>query len=214
MVRYFQLGPGKDGLQALLDYIDMHPDRTTWDPAVDAFWEEMARSPPEGVDATDPKHPIWSPEAAMSRGRWHPDPTLAEGQAVFWRYSVEITTALMHFSLAAGFTSPRLVNVLKQTGYLTSKQRDVTWRRLLETLQVRAYAALRVSRSLMPRTVRAGRYDRPRACLQQGLAFSCSCPPAAFAGTAAHHGRTRPPWHVQRGRRWRCVPSLRCRARG
>lgn len=139
VVRFFGLGPGKDGLQILLDYIEARPDRTTWDASIATFWDEMARAPPEGLAAqhSDGGKEIYTPEAAMDRGSTRPAPTLAEGQAVFWRYSVEITSALMHFSLAAGFTSPRLVKTLKQTGYLTSKQREVTWRRLLETLQVR-----------------------------------------------------------------------------
>lgn len=42
---------------------------------------------------------------------------------------------VLHFSLAAGLTSPRLLPTLHETNYLTGASRDVTFRRLLETSQ-------------------------------------------------------------------------------
>lgn len=58
---------------------------------------------------------------------------VAQGQAVFWRYSTYCFEAFMHFSLAGGFGSPRLAATMRETGYLTSSNRDATYRRLLET---------------------------------------------------------------------------------
>lgn len=43
--------------------------------------------------------------------------------------------SLLHFSLAGGFSANRVVNVLRETNYLTGKERDSTYKRLLETTQ-------------------------------------------------------------------------------
>jgi hypothetical protein len=45
-----------------------------------------------------------------------------------------ILIALGHFSLAGGFSSKKIIPVLKATGYLTSNSRAIT-RRLFETCQ-------------------------------------------------------------------------------
>lgn len=52
---------------------------------------------------------------------------------MFWRYSGQIFTALMHFSLAGGFSAPGLAAVMRETNYLTSDAREATYKRLLET---------------------------------------------------------------------------------
>lgn len=44
-------------------------------------------------------------------------------------------SALLHFSLAGGFSANRVVGVLRETSYLTGEGRDQTYRRLLETTQ-------------------------------------------------------------------------------
>jgi hypothetical protein len=41
----------------------------------------------------------------------------------------------MHFSLAGGFSANRVMNVLRETSYLTGDARDKTYKRLLETTQ-------------------------------------------------------------------------------
>ena len=69
----------------------------------------------------------------MLRRDRQPPSVLSEGQAVFWRYSVDMFTSLLHFSLAGGFASARIMSVLHETGYLTSSSRDATYRRLMET---------------------------------------------------------------------------------
>lgn len=82
---------------------------------------------------------------------------LEAGRNVFYRYAGPLLLSLLHFSLAGGFSSPRITNVLKETGYLVPghKKNEVvkdptpepaaesipaptanrTWRRLLETTQ-------------------------------------------------------------------------------
>jgi hypothetical protein len=60
---------------------------------------------------------------------------VAEGQAVFWRYSSLIFSSLLHFSLAGGFSATRVMNVLQETNYLTGVDRNRTYKRLLETGQ-------------------------------------------------------------------------------
>jgi hypothetical protein len=54
---------------------------------------------------------------------------------VFWRYSSQIFSALLHYSLAGGFSANRVVGVLRETSYLTGDARDKTYKRLLETTQ-------------------------------------------------------------------------------
>jgi hypothetical protein len=39
----------------------------------------------------------------------------------------------MHFSLAGGFSSPKLASVMHETNYLTSDAKEATYKRLLET---------------------------------------------------------------------------------
>lgn len=117
------------------------------------FWNSVACEPPAGITARDaesdsanasdtksvggqdisPRGLEYTCEAAMLRRDRHPPPILSEGQAVFWRYSVDMFTSLLHFSLAGGFASARIMSVLNETGYLTSNSRDATYRRLMET---------------------------------------------------------------------------------
>lgn len=88
---------------------------------------------------------------------------------MFWKYSGQIFTALMHFSLAGkyhprlyppilsgdtdrnksysgGFSSPKLASVMHETNYLTSDAKEATYKRLLETtlfvLDVRLFLPL------------------------------------------------------------------------
>ncbi|SNX84835.1 uncharacterized protein MEPE_03544 [Melanopsichium pennsylvanicum] len=69
--------------------------------------------------------PIWSAlDAAPFDAQDERDELEAEaevlrrGQDVFYRYAGPILTVLLHFSLAGGFASPRITEVLKQTAYL------------------------------------------------------------------------------------------------
>ncbi|SJX63626.1 uncharacterized protein SRS1_14378 [Sporisorium reilianum f. sp. reilianum] len=69
--------------------------------------------------------PIWTPhDATTLDARTQSEELQAEaevirrGQDVFYRYAGPILTVLLHFSLAGGFASPRITQVLKQTAYL------------------------------------------------------------------------------------------------
>jgi hypothetical protein len=42
----------------------------------------------------------------------------------------------MYFSLVGGFSAPKIIKVLDETGYLTRSDRDETWRRLNETIEM------------------------------------------------------------------------------
>lgn len=157
MVRALGLRAGQDGLQRILEHLDLPVTEQSL--SVRQFWNEVslltslfvlmhdnrldysqiARDPPPDVTALPPAqvraatdyivHPsLRSPD-------FRPSPTLSQGQAVFWRYSVQIFSALLHFSLAGGFSANRIMNVLRETSYLTGEERDRTYKRLLETTQ-------------------------------------------------------------------------------
>jgi hypothetical protein len=58
-----------------------------------------------------------------------------KGQNLFLKHLSASSLGLLYFSLLGGFSAPKIVSVLDETGYLT-KARDLTWRRLLETMQM------------------------------------------------------------------------------
>ncbi|GAA5830963.1 hypothetical protein JCM3766R1_006190 [Sporobolomyces carnicolor] len=131
-------GGGRDAFTAVKEYVeDTRVERDKNDPVV-AFWEEMNQLPPEGVCGFARE----SLEIGTTPARFEPmpaferppdEPSLAEGQRVFWKYSGQIFGALMHFSLAGGFSSPKLASVMHETNYLTSDAKEATYKRLLET---------------------------------------------------------------------------------
>lgn len=131
-------GSGRDAYLAVRDYVnDETVERDAGDPVV-RFWNEMNELPPPGVCGFNPeerekgtKAELYIPLKAFEDTA--PEPTLAEGQRVFWKYSGQIFTALMHFSLAGGFSSPKLAAVMHETNYLTSDAKEATYKRLLET---------------------------------------------------------------------------------
>lgn len=100
---------------------------------------QISTLPPPGVSAvplSEKASPsCMTPHAALARPDFAPPPTLSQGQAVFWRYAAQIFGALLHFSLAGGFSAVRVVRVLDETGYLSGAERDRTYKRLLETTQ-------------------------------------------------------------------------------
>eukprot|EP00605_Chrysophyceae_sp_TOSAG23-4_P001745 GSChrysophyteH1.ASY1.ANO1.1932.1 assembled CDS len=61
---------------------------------------------------------------------------LKEGQLVYMRYSTSCSIGLLYFSLIGGFSAPKIVKVLDATGYLTKSDRDSTWKRLNETIEM------------------------------------------------------------------------------
>ncbi|KAJ8296096.1 hypothetical protein OF846_001412 [Rhodotorula toruloides] len=136
-------GKGRDALVAIEEYLrEKEQGADSWtkereDDPVWRLWEEMARDPPEGVHGygsiSDGKHDKRSTPLEPFGARGDSPPTLAEGQAVFWKYSAQIYSSLAHFSLAGGFSAPKLASVMRETNYLTSDMRDATHKRLLET---------------------------------------------------------------------------------
>ncbi|BGP23550.1 transmembrane protein [Rhodotorula toruloides] len=136
-------GMGRDALVAIEEYLREKERRgESWkkeceDDPVWRLWEEMAREPPEGVhgyrSSSDGKQDRRTTPLDPFEQRRGSAPTLAEGQAVFWKYSAQIYSSLAHFSLAGGFSAPKLASVMRETNYLTSDMRDATHKRLLET---------------------------------------------------------------------------------
>ena len=103
-----KIGPGKDSLTELEAYI-AHTAPEDRDPNVAAFWSDMTGNPPDSINAvaSSSKHKIedlypYRPDEAIARQSRTPEATLAEGQAVFWKYSADIFLALGNFSLTVG----------------------------------------------------------------------------------------------------------------
>ena len=169
VVEYLNLKPGVDSLRAIEEHL-----ASTTEPksrAVVDFWAAVNMEPPREVSAFstvlgdgDKKERAieeCTPGEAMEKNDGKAAATLANGQAVFWRYSSSIFGALLHFSLAGtstfahsqlfsffwrfperdadgvlivgGFTSPNLSAVMQETNYLTSDSLNATYYRLLET---------------------------------------------------------------------------------
>jgi len=136
LVDVLDLGPGQDSLAALQAELakgdDAHPSATQ-------FWAAVDREPPPNASALPPfpsgakSRPATDFTPPSSGGTRSGPPSLSEGQAVFWRYSGPIFGALMHFSLAGGFSAPKLGAAMRETGYLTGDRREATYKRLLET---------------------------------------------------------------------------------
>ncbi|ORY26804.1 hypothetical protein BCR39DRAFT_560389 [Naematelia encephala] len=148
VVEILKLRPGQDGLEALLAHLDLPIEEQAT--CVREFWQLISAPPPYPISAFSSALPspspssspssssntnTFTPRSTISSPNYNPPATISQGQAVFWRYSSQIFSALLHFSLAGGFSAIRVVNVLKETGYLTGKDRDRTYKRLLETTQ-------------------------------------------------------------------------------
>ncbi|SCZ93663.1 BZ3500_MvSof-1268-A1-R1_Chr6-3g08804 [Microbotryum saponariae] len=144
VVDLLDLKPGQDGLKAVEEYFQREgkavsaEDEKIPEP-IRKFWQEVHRRPPNSisgfVEGETEDNPRQLVEAMKNHDRIGKGriPSLAEGQAVFWRYSAPIFVALMHFTLAGGFSAPHLSATMKETNYLTSKSRDASYRRLVET---------------------------------------------------------------------------------
>ncbi|KAF9921665.1 hypothetical protein BGZ65_010166, partial [Modicella reniformis] len=68
----------------------------------------------------------------MAVPEWVDWEQVRRGQQVFWRYYFFISHALLHFSLAGGFSAPKISKVLTSTGYLSGSR---TKERVYETSQ-------------------------------------------------------------------------------
>lgn len=119
LVEYLNLRPGQDAYVALQDALS----HDQIDPRVIEFWDAVNCEPPDGITALPPLEQDggkrvgledFSPsyvlaDAARSSGA----PTLAEGQAVFFRYSAQIFNGLMYFSLAGSYPDLRTLSTLR-----------------------------------------------------------------------------------------------------
>ncbi|THU95363.1 hypothetical protein K435DRAFT_723767 [Dendrothele bispora CBS 962.96] len=145
--------------------------RAQSDPLCDAALEELFRNTsPDGVDLFDRLMTFVTkesdPDATPLRfyasvcelpppGIRATDEQAEAGRAFFLDHSIQILQALLYYSLAGGFASPRIVRTLQKISYLvpsggndelSSAQNDRTFRRLLETFQF----VLEVMRCVVP----------------------------------------------------------------
>ncbi|EPQ25867.1 uncharacterized protein PFL1_06541 [Pseudozyma flocculosa PF-1] len=94
---------------------------------------------PSSSDIEEPPPQPWQPESYSSSSEEAPSQSeldeeleaeaavLRRGQDVFYKYAGPMLLSLLHFSLAGGFASPRITEVLRQTAYLvpgTRKRRQ------------------------------------------------------------------------------------------
>ncbi|KAI5479486.1 hypothetical protein MNV49_003428 [Pseudohyphozyma bogoriensis] len=121
-----------DGLEDVLDrmrgrdaIVVLKEGLADGDERVRRFWDSVNIVPESDNEVAKAMEP-----EGQWRGR---TPSVEEGQKVFWTYSTHMFGALLHFSLAGGFTSPSLSAVLNETGYLSSVSKEATRKRLLET---------------------------------------------------------------------------------
>jgi ER-bound oxygenase mpaB/B'/Rubber oxygenase, catalytic domain len=134
------LGKGQGDLLAQLENYTSSNPREKWDLRVERFMDSVEKNPPPSIDSTKGHYSpnFEQPSEPLS---------LSRGQEVFWKYNVGILTSLIHFSLVGksvltinltqgGFSAPRIIEVLMRTSYLTGSSREVTNRRLFETLQM------------------------------------------------------------------------------
>ncbi|KAF9968169.1 hypothetical protein BGZ70_006146 [Mortierella alpina] len=103
-----EIQPGEDALEALLAYTSQPSDKQT-SPAPHQLLTHVMTIP-DWVD--------WD--------------RIQRGQKVYWRYCLYITVILLHFTVASGFSIPKIMKVLSSTGYLPGKKAQ---KRVLETGQ-------------------------------------------------------------------------------
>ncbi|CAD6887419.1 unnamed protein product [Tilletia controversa] len=109
-----------------------HPEVDT-SPAFKSFLKTVDRRPPPGAGAIGAAWYEARDERRRLAGRSRDDPltpdevteelqeearVIRAGQNVFYKYLEPMQLTLLHFSLAGGFSSPKIMSVLRQTGYL------------------------------------------------------------------------------------------------
>jgi len=72
----------------------------------------------------------------MTPPAWLDWNAIEKGQLLFLKHTGSSAFGLLYFSLIGGFSAPKIVKTLDETGYLTSGTRDATWRRLNETFSM------------------------------------------------------------------------------
>lgn len=103
LVDYLDLKVTEDSYQRLMEELESASPH----PSAVAFWEAINVEPPPGITglvslkAGEKRSPDeMKPDRAIGRNSRTAEPSLEEGQAVFWRYSASIFGSLLHFSLA------------------------------------------------------------------------------------------------------------------
>ncbi|KAE9411172.1 hypothetical protein BT96DRAFT_803810 [Gymnopus androsaceus JB14] len=127
--------PGADLFQRLESCISSKGEKLDTS-ATTRFWEVIHKCPPDNIRATEKQIEL--------------------AQSFFIDHSAQIMQALLYYSLAGGFASPRIVRTLNKVSYLVphrnTKQtpsqtsKDRIFRRLLETFQF----VLEVMRCVVP----------------------------------------------------------------
>jgi len=120
---------GSAGLRsALEEVLDKHQQA-----AASASQRRSPRS--TAAAAADPRVAAFV-EHVSAEPNWLDRALLREGELVYLRYSTSASLGLMYFSLVGGFSAPKIIKVLDETGYLTRSDRNETWRRLNETIEM------------------------------------------------------------------------------
>jgi hypothetical protein len=111
VVKALDIRYGQDSLDVLQNYVNTRP-RSEWAHCLLEFWDSITAPPPAGVEAfkgSESPHEkklgetdATPDEAILLQERRPGVSSVRNGQAVFWRYSGEIFSALLHYSLAGG----------------------------------------------------------------------------------------------------------------
>lgn len=86
---------------------------------------------------------------SMTPPAWVNWDSIEKGQLMFLKHTGSSAFGLLYFSLIGGFSAPKIVKTLDETGYLTGGTRDSTWRRLNETFSM-VIACMECAKSLRP----------------------------------------------------------------
>ncbi|KAE8268910.1 hypothetical protein A4X09_0g3430 [Tilletia walkeri] len=112
----------RDGLSNFISIVSKRPPRgagaisEAWYEARDARRQQQGRKPDEPLSSEELQEE-YQEEARVIRA----------AQQMFYKFVGPILISLLHFSLAGGFSSPKIMSVLRQTGYLVP-YRDVSAR--------------------------------------------------------------------------------------
>jgi len=89
VVHALELKPGNDNLKKIEQYLSNTPEEQR-NPSVVQFWEEMNAVPPFHTKSDKFDKELFTPQATMKANNRLAQPSVTEGQAVYWRYSTEI----------------------------------------------------------------------------------------------------------------------------
>ncbi|KAL9936782.1 hypothetical protein V8E36_004017 [Tilletia maclaganii] len=123
-------------IRAFMDQVNIRPPRGTG--AISESWyaarDQRRRLAGLSADALLSTEEISEELAEEAR-------VIRAGQKVFYKYLEPIQVTLLHFSLAGGFSAPRILSVLQQTGYLVPARDPYTKSTTLSTATTASSAA-------------------------------------------------------------------------